>query len=169
MHSRRFFQTTIKQRVEGKCGFQLEEVGVPTAQWKRIADLSEILHQTVLVEEMIKIETQRNRRILVKLSLGIQPGKKTEFEQSKTELNALKNDIWIKCDNIASDIVLEKESPQSNLSRVMPQGNGNTMKCSHCGGNITVLAYNNYKCSICGLGYSAKDYLSILRNSISNL
>lgn len=162
MMSRRNYLNVIRERVEGRVGLSLETHGIDAKQWKRLSELSEVLRQTTIIEEMIRVESRDARKVSSKIKSKFAPAGKIELENSLSSLQSIKKEIWLKCDSIGDAIVQgQNDSPAKNLSSA-PVGNSNLIRCSTCGGDLQIIAYNNFKCEKCGLAYSAKDYLENL-------
>lgn len=167
--SRNIHREIIQQKIERKIGMSLKNTGIPYRQMKRVADLSEVLHETLIIEEMTRVEVRKSRTLSSRIASPLRPSRKSELENSLQALESLKNIIWLKCDEISSDIVQGLNSSNESTVKIMPDGNTNVMKCHTCGHNVTILSYNNYKCSNCGLGYSARDYVYNLVDLVKKL
>lgn len=159
----------ILERIQLRSGFYPDPLRIPQAQWKRITDLAEALHQASVIEQMVRVEQRAAMKISSRISSRVRPSKQAELKQSLESLETLKGMIWDKCDNFSE--VEEESLPERPI-----RGEGNhrkrgenLMKCQSCGGNISILAYNNYKCSGCGMGYSARDYLENLKETVENI
>lgn len=163
------YRNMILDRVQSKTGFSLERQAVPPRQWRRISELSEILHESIVLEQMIKVESKKSRSFSSRFSSKIRPAKAAELDKSLEALENVKKDIWEKCDSVAYDILSEKELSDEEQETMDARASPGIMRCRTCGGSVTILAYNNYKCTKCGLGYSAKDYLEIIRNDVSGI
>ncbi|AKA48135.1 hypothetical protein IX51_02385 [uncultured archaeon] len=163
------YRNMVVEKVQKRAGFSLDQGGVPARQWKRISELSEILHEAVVLEQMIRVEEKRSRSVSSRISSRIRPAKAEELKQSLSSLEKVKSGIWNKCDSIAYDIVREKEMSGADSVHAVPPDSAGIMRCRACGGGVSILAYDNYKCTKCGLGYSARDYLEILIKDVEGI
>lgn len=155
------YREVILDRIQKGTGFALEENSIPRGELRRIADLAEILHQAMVIEQMVRVEERDGRKLSSRLSTRIRPSRAEELNDTLASLTGVKEKIWKKCDLIATEIVSGFPEGESGASAPTYRAS-NLMKCHSCGGNISILAYNNFKCSSCGLGYSARDYLENL-------
>lgn len=161
------YRDIIIERVQNRAGFSLEQAGIPARQWNRLTALSELLHETIILEQMIKVEKMQSRSFSSRISSRIKPSRASDLDLSVAALESVKQDIWARCDDLAHDIIREKDSPAAGSAVV--QGSSEALRCRSCGGGLTILAYNNFKCGKCGLGYSARDFLELLRKDISEV
>lgn len=168
MASEEKYRTILMERIGKRAGFSPEQHTVSRLQLRRIADLAEILHQQMIIEQMVRVEEQGGRKLTARFSSKIRPAGKKELSDTLNSLAEVKDSIWRKCDSIAEDLGYD-DPPDSDGSTMPDYRASNLMRCHSCGGNVSVLAYNNFKCSSCGLGYSASDYLNNLTELIEKI
>ena len=169
MGMRDTYRSMILEKVQKTAGFSFDQASIPARQWKRITGLSELLHEALILEQMIKVEKMQSRTFSSRVSSRLRPSRASELEMSVESLEKVKGEIWARCKDIAYDILKENEDP--GLSSGMPpsQGSSEIMKCRSCGGIVTIVSYNNFKCENCGLGYSASDFLELLIKDIREI
>lgn len=155
--------------VQKKAGFSFDQAGIPARQWNRITALSGLLHEVMVLEQMIKVEKMQSRHISSRISSKLRPSKASELDTSYSSLERAKEDVWTRCDELAYDIIREKDHPGTETGAPLVKSSSEALKCRSCGGVVTVMAYNNFKCEKCGLGYSAKDFLELLRKDINEI
>lgn len=163
------YRNMVIDRVQKAVGFDLQQGSIPARQWKRISDLSDILHETIILEQMIRVEERKGRSLSSRLSSKIRKSKGEELAQSLAALEAVKARIWKKCESLAYDIIRDREIFDGDDTPTAPTRKNEMLRCRNCGESVSILEYNNFKCSGCGLGYSAKDYLELLMRDVEKV
>lgn len=163
------YRNIVIEKVEKATGFPLEENGISTENWRSIAQLSEVLHSVMIIEQMVMVEVRSSRSFSSRLSARIKPSKAADLNSSLSALEGVKKMIWDKCTGIAGRILIQHAHPGEAELKRPTDSNSSPIRCHACGGNITIYGYNEYKCSKCGLGYSAADYLNELKEGLERI
>lgn len=162
------YREIILDRIQSRTGYALNQQQTTPGQWRRILDLTSILHQAMIIEQMTKVEERSGNKLSSRVSTKIRPSRRVELNETLSTLSGVKEKIWLKCDVISSEISQGLPGPEDGDDNAF-HGTSNLMRCHACGGNVSVLAYNNFRCSSCGLGYSAKDYLENLAELVEKV
>lgn len=163
-----YYRNLILERIERLTGMSKESIIQNSAALPRIAGLTEILHQASVLEEMIKVERKSSRKVSFRVSSKFSGSKKQELSDTLQSLESLKQNIWSKCESIGSSLNVPDLVAETNTG-VNSEMRGNLIRCHSCGGNLTILSYDNFRCQSCGLGYSARDYLENLIASLAEI
>ncbi len=169
MGMRDTYRAMILERVQKTAGFSFDQANIPARQWKRITALSELLHETLILEQMIRVEKVQSRSFSSRVSSRLRPTRAAELEMSVESLEKVKGEIWARCEDIAYDILMEKEGPDAGFDAQAMPGKSEVMRCRSCSGIVTIIDYNNFRCDSCGLGYSARDFLELMRKDIREI
>lgn len=163
-----FYRNMILERIKRFTGAKEEAIMQNSAEAARIDNLTEILHQASVLEEMIKVERRSSTKVSFRISSKFSSSKKQELTDTLQSLDSLKQNIWSKCESIGSSIKAGDSAAQFSSGKKSEAGT-NLIHCHSCGGNLTILAYDNFRCQNCGIGYSARDYLENLNASLSEI
>lgn len=159
------YRNIIVDRIERRTGIGLEQLGIPVAQWTRISRLSQALQEAAIVEQFARIEDKGRGR----LSSKFRPSRTAELRDTFSQLENIKKIIWEKCESVAGDIMAEHEGGMIQREKIPPGVTAEIMICPNCRSRMTVLTYDNYKCTGCGMGYSARDYLAHLEKCVRGI
>ncbi len=163
------YRKIILERMQRTTGVPVESHSLEREQWSAISHLTEVLRQATILEEMIKVETRRSRSLSSRISSKFSPDRKNELEETLSSLEALKENIWTKCDKIAAIAARNSGRKDVGEDSQIAVNPARPISCKACGGILTIVSYNNFQCQNCGLGYSAKDYLENLNDSLQKI
>lgn len=164
----------IIRRIQAKTGFEIDQNSLNANERLRISTLSDILRIVMIIERFTNDEIRKSRNFSYKISSVVNKRKVRELEAASSRIEETKVNIWGTCDRIAEDILRDDMTDENESARVKNFGTekisqSDSLRCPACGGNITIHSYNHYKCSNCGLGFTAVDYLNRLNNLINEI